>query len=110
MPRKKKSEPDALTVSQARAQLFDLIDEVTQNPEAPVVIEHRDRDERAVLVDERHYRYLVEAAHGVMVARERPFKLFGSMRLNVPEDEFDAWLDENRRTQADLATRKLGDL
>jgi hypothetical protein len=110
MPRKKKSRPDALTVSQARAQLFELIDEVTQNPEEPVVIEHRDREERAVLVDEGHYRYLVNVAQGVMVAREQPFKLFGSMQLKVPEDEFDAWLDENRRTQADLAARKLGDL
>jgi hypothetical protein len=110
MPRKKKSRADALTVSQARAQLFELIGEVTQNPEEPVVIEHRDRDERAVLVDEGHYRYLVNVAHGVMVARERPFRLFGSMQLNVPEDEFDAWLDENRRTQAGLAARKLADL
>ncbi|HEV7588937.1 MAG TPA: hypothetical protein VGO40_12545 [Longimicrobium sp.] len=110
MPRKKKPTPDALTVSQARAQLFELIDAVTQNPEEPVVIEHRDREERAVLVDEGHYRYLVNVAHGVMVAREQPFKLFGSMRLNVPEAEFDAWLDDNRRTQADLAARKLGDL
>jgi hypothetical protein len=46
----------------------------------------------------------------VSEAPERPFRLFGSMRLNVPEDEFDAWLDENRRSQAELAARKLDTL
>jgi hypothetical protein len=110
MPRKKKPKQDALTVSQARAQLFELMGEVTENPGEAIVIEHRDREERAVLVDEGHYQYLVSVGHGVMRARERPFRLFGSMQLNVPEDEFDAWLDENRKTQAELSARKLRDL
>jgi hypothetical protein len=43
-------------------------------------------------------------------APQRPFRLFGSMRLNVPEHEFDTWLDENRSAQADLLARKLQDL
>ena len=110
MPRKKKKSSDALSVSEARARLFELVDEVTSNPDDAVVIEHRDRDERAVLVNADRYNYLVQAAHGVMVARERPFRLFGSMQLNVPEDEFDTWLDENRRSQAGLASRKLDEL
>jgi hypothetical protein len=42
--------------------------------------------------------------------QQQPFRLFGSMRLNVPADEFDAWLEENRTAQADLVARKLGDL
>lgn len=38
------------------------------------------------------------------------FQLFGSVRLAVPADEFDAWLEQNRKTQADLAALKLADL
>jgi hypothetical protein len=45
-----------------------------------------------------------------VTALQRPFRLFGSMRLNVPEHEFDTWLDENRSAQADLLARKLQDL
>ena len=40
-------------------------------------------------------------------ARQLPFQLFGSMRLNVPEAEFDSWLDANRRAQAEALVRKL---
>jgi hypothetical protein len=42
--------------------------------------------------------------------KQQPFRLFGSMRLTVPAEEFDAWLDENRKTQADSSARKLRDL
>ncbi|HEX2205385.1 MAG TPA: hypothetical protein VHG91_18895 [Longimicrobium sp.] len=54
--------------------------------------------------------YAVPAGYGTMRVGERPFQLLGSMRLLVPEDEFDAWLAENRRHQAALAALKLADL
>jgi prevent-host-death family protein len=118
MPRKKpptyngKPIPSAepISISDARAKLFELVEQVTAQPDHPVTIEHRNSGERAVLVDAERYNYLVSVAHGVLKVHERPFRLYGSMRLNVPEDEFDAWLDENRRTQAELAARKLADL
>lgn len=107
MGKKKKKE---LTVSEARARLFELVEQVTGNPDEPVVIEHRNKGGRAVLVDADRYDYLASLARGVMKVHERPFQLYGSMQLGVPEDEFDAWLDENRRDAADRAARKLADL
>lgn len=56
------------------------------------------------------HAYSVPAGYGTMRAAERPFQLLGSMRLLVPEDEFDAWLDENRRHQAALSAAKLASL
>ena len=43
-------------------------------------------------------------------ARQQPFRLLGSLRLTVPEAEFDTWLCENRKAQDDLLARKLQDL
>ena len=110
MAKKKKKETDPLTVSEARAKLFELVEQVADNPDAPVRIEHRNKGQQAVLVNAERYDYLLQAGYGVMRVQERPFRLFGSMRLGVPEDEFDAWLDENRRAQAGLAARKLDEL
>ena len=110
MGRKKKAKDREITVSEARSRLFELVEKVADNPREEVVIEHRDGKGKAVLVDSHHYEYLKATAHGVMTARERPFRLYGSMRLAVPEDEFDSWLDDNRKSQAELSARKLDDL
>jgi hypothetical protein len=38
-----------------------------------------------------------------------PFRLFGSMRLTVPEHELDARLGESRKAQAEPAARRPAD-
>ena len=99
-----------LSVTEARANLFDLVEQVTAEPQEPVVIEHRNQRARAVLVDADHFEYLVASAAGLRQIRERPFRLRGSMRLTVPPEEFDAWFEENRRQAAEAAERKFDDL
>ena len=99
-----------LSVSEARANLFDLVEQVTADPREEVVIEHRSQKGRAVLVDAGHYEYLKAAAAGLRRIRERPFKLKGSMRQTVPPDEFDHWFEENRRRAAAAADAKFSDL
>lgn len=97
-----------MTVAEARAKLYDLVEYVTETPDSAVVIEHRDRRERAVLVDESHYQYLEALARETRKAAEaQPFRLAGSLR---PADGSDVDLgeviDSIGREQADLARRK----
>jgi len=99
-----------VSVSEARAKLFDLVEQVTAHPQEEVVIEHRSQKGRAVLVDAGHYEYLKAAAAGLRQLRERPFKLKGSMQLTVPPEEFDEWFEENRRRASAAADAKFGDL
>lgn len=99
-----------LSVSEARAKLFDLVEQVTADPQEEVVIEHRSQKGRAVLVDAGHYEYLKAAAAGLKQIRERPFKLKGSMQPTVPPEEFDDWFEENRRRAAAAAVAKFGEL
>lgn len=99
-----------MTVSEARSSLYELVEFVTETPDAEVVIEHRSRKGRAILVDEARYKYLETTLRELQKREGPPFRLEGSMTLNVPEDEFDAWLEENRREQARLAVEKFKDL
>jgi PHD/YefM family antitoxin component YafN of YafNO toxin-antitoxin module len=95
-----------MTVAEARAKLYDLVEYVTETPDSSVVIEHRDRKERAVLVDEGHYRYL-EAMVQEAQKDAKPFKLAGSIQSDLTADELEEWLAQNRREQAELSRRKL---
>ncbi len=95
-----------MTVSEARAKLYELVEEVTDAPDQAVVIEHRDRRSRAVLVDESHFQYL-EAIATEYRKRSTPFRLRGSLELAVSEDEFDEWMDRNRSEQSRLSREKL---
>lgn len=95
-----------MTVAEARAKLYDLVEYVTETPDSAVVIEHRDRRERAVLVDENHYKYLEAMLHEAQKGAT-PFKLAGSIRSELTADELEEWLDRNRREQAEMRRRKL---
>jgi PHD/YefM family antitoxin component YafN of YafNO toxin-antitoxin module len=98
-----------LTVSEARAKLFDLVEYVTDTPDAAVVIEHRNRKGRAVLVDESHYQYL-EAMASEIKKQAKPFRLVGSIESDLSADELEEAMEENRREQARLAEEKFRDL
>ncbi len=97
-------------ISEARARLFDLVDQVTSAEESVVLIEHRDRAERAALVSEQHLRYLYTTIAELRKQGIRPFRLAGSMRLLVSEDELESAIEQTRREQADLAASKFSDL
>jgi PHD/YefM family antitoxin component YafN of YafNO toxin-antitoxin module len=96
-----------MTVSEARARLFDLVEYVTETPDAAVVIEHRSRKGRAVLVDESHYQYL-EAMASELKKQAKPFRLAGSLRpVDGSEVDLVEIVEENRRKQAELSRKKL---
>lgn len=98
-----------VSVTEARAKLFDLVEQVTANPQSEVVIEHRSKA-KAVLVDAGHYEYLKATAAGLKQIRGKPFKLRGSIRLTGTPEEFDAWFEQHRRDVAEAAERKFDDL
>jgi PHD/YefM family antitoxin component YafN of YafNO toxin-antitoxin module len=96
-----------MTVAEARAKLYDLVEYVTETPDSSVVIEHRDRKERAVLVDEGHYKYL-EAMTQEAKKGAKPFKLAGSLRAVDGNDvDLGEVIDEIRKEQAELARKKM---
>jgi PHD/YefM family antitoxin component YafN of YafNO toxin-antitoxin module len=97
-------------ISEARARLFDLVDQVTSAGESVVLIEHRDRAERAALVSEQHLRYLYATIEELRKRGIRPFRLAGSMKLLVSEDGLEAAIERTRREQTDLARSKFDDL
>lgn len=99
-----------MSVSEARATLYELVDYVTESPEAQVVIEHRNRKGRAILVDEARYRYLETTLRELEKLYAKPFKLQGSMTSPLSDDEFDRLFEENRAEQARLAVEKFRDL
>ena len=95
-----------MTVAEARAKLYDLVEYVTETPDSAVVIEHRDRKERAILVDEGHYKYLEAMVHEAQ-KDAKPFKLAGSIQSDLTADELEDWLTQNRREQAEMARKRL---
>ena len=99
-----------MSVSEARATLYELVDYVTESPEAQVVIEHRNRKGRAILVDEARYRYLETTLSEMQKREEKPFKLQGSMTSDLSDDELEEALKQIRREQAALSAAKLADL
>lgn len=98
-----------LKISEARAKLFDLVDYVTGEDHGVVLIERRNKPERAALVSEEHLRYLYATIEGLESKQRSPFRLKGSMKLLVSPEELEAALGEGRREQAELAARKLQD-
>lgn len=88
-------------ISEVRKELFDLFEEVTGDPDRVIVIQHRNREERAVLASERHWKALSDKVQA------RPFELAKSGILHVDPDRL---LESQRRSQSDLARRKRGRL
>lgn len=100
-----------MTVAEARAKLYDLVEYVTETPDSAVVIEHRDRRERAVLVDESHYRYL-EAMTREAKKDAKPFKLAGSILTpeGVAELDVEEMIAEVRRKDEIALQKKLDEI
>lgn len=72
-----------IKISDARARLFDLVESVTGEAGGVVLLEHRDRAERAALVSERYLRYLQNTIGELRRHGSHPFRLAGSARLRA---------------------------
>ena len=94
-----------LTVTEARASLFDLFRAVTTKPGSQVVLSHRTSSEQAVLVSKEYVERLE------MLSRKEPargrFRLFGSGTLVAPPDDV---VELGRREQAALLDAKMRSL
>jgi hypothetical protein len=88
-------------ISAARAELFELFDEVTARDGAKVIIEHRTSPKRAVLVSEA---YLDQLERVRRASTGSTFTLFGSATLAVPAEKV---LESVREEQHALGEEKL---
>jgi PHD/YefM family antitoxin component YafN of YafNO toxin-antitoxin module len=96
------------SISQARARLSALVAEVLQNDEA-VSIEHRDREERALLVSEKRYRYLEETVDRMTSESGRASPVAGSVELRGSDAELERDLARIREEAAALTGEKLAE-
>lgn len=108
------SDMTAVHISTARRQLFDLFDSVVQRTRSKVVIERRNRPERAILTSEAYIRHLEEqvrdlthALSRVAEPSARPYNFLGSVKSDLPVDEL---LEKNRGEQKRLTEEKMARL
>lgn len=99
-----------LLVSEARARFSELVEEVMDQPGTAVFIGHRDRTGSAVLVDGVHYRLLLEKAKIADSPPGEPFRLAGSIKILVSDEELEQGIAMERQRQAELAAAKFDDL
>jgi PHD/YefM family antitoxin component YafN of YafNO toxin-antitoxin module len=71
----------SIKISEARARLFEIVDQVLVQRDGVVLIEHRDRSERAALISERYLRSLQSTIAELRRYGGRSFRLAGSARL-----------------------------
>lgn len=104
--------PSEYPISELRAHLPAVFDQVLDGPGQVVRVTRRGTDERAVLVSESSYEALLERIRGLqrqlrhaLQVRERraEFRLAGSAELMVAADEV---FSETRAEQAALIARK----
>ena len=96
-----------LKISEARKKLFDLVDDVIDRADEVILIEHRDRMERAALVNENYIVYLQATIDALRSERSGEFRLAGSMRLAVGEDELETAIADIRKSQNALSDNPL---
>lgn len=106
-----KSHP--LPISTARSQLFTLFDGVVAGTRNHVLIERRNRSERAVLTSERYLRHLEDQVRDLTHALGRvsetppPYNFIGSAASELPAEEI---IGRNRARQKRLTDAKMARL
>jgi PHD/YefM family antitoxin component YafN of YafNO toxin-antitoxin module len=96
------------SISDARARLPELAQLVMESPGKKVIIEHRNREERIVLIAESHVRALEEMVNKLREMNgAAPFKLVGSITSDLSEAELEAALTEMRAAEAATAAARL---
>lgn len=99
-----------LLVSEARSRFSELVEQVMEQPGTAVHIGHRGRKGSVVLVDALHYQLLVEKARVAEQTWGNHFRLEGSIEILVSDEDLEAGIAADRRTQAELAAAKFADL
>ena len=99
-----------LLASEARARFSSLLEEVSSHPGTAIFIAHRDRKSAAVLVDAAHYEVLMHKADLVDHPPGEPFKIAGSLKILVSDDELESRIAARRQRQAELAAAKRAEL
>lgn len=100
----------AVLASEARARFSSLLEEVSEHPGTAIFIAHRDRKSAAVLVDAAHYEILMRKADLVDHPPGEPFKIAGSLKILVSDDELESRIAARRKRQAELAAAKRSEL
>lgn len=97
-----------LSISEARARLSELVAQVLRD-DAEISIEHRDREERVLLVSERRYRYLEETVDRLSSESGAAQPVAGSLELRGSDSELERDLARIREEAAALAGEKLAE-
>lgn len=108
------SETATVHISAARRQLFDLFESVVQRTRSKVIIERRNRPEKAVLTSEAYLRHLEQQVRDLTHALSRisepspgPYNFLGSVKSDLPVDEI---LQQGRAEQERLTGEKMARL
>ncbi len=96
-------------ISEARRTLFDLVDEVTQESDTVIWIEHRDRAEQVALVNAR-YLHSLRTRIEELRRQTKPFQLAGSMTVRGGVEEAEAALERLRGEEAGATVARFRDL
>ena len=100
--------PKIITASKARAELFQLMDDVARPGAEAIVIRRRGQSEGVVLVREGYLKLLeMRASQADIRTAGKPFKLMGSIRVNGDVEES---LRKSREEQAQFRNAKFADL
>lgn len=84
-------------ISSARSRLFELADIVRKGDDTVVVFEQRGGLESVALVRESRLEYLESRVKELERKDQKPFKLRGSLKLAVSEEEFEEMLRDIRK-------------
>lgn len=104
----KKPADDVLPITAARAQLFDLIEEILTGQRSRVELSHRSFDEHVVMVRKGDLEALdadLAALRARIGSQPRPLRGFGALHV-----EPDQVLARSRARQAELARGKRASL
>ena len=96
-----------LSISEARARLPELAQLVMESPGKRIIIEHRDRKERVVLIAESHLIRLEAMVEHLKQQGGGSFTLAGSITSDLSDDELEAALAGLREEAAAAAAAKL---
>ena len=95
-------------ISSARSRLFELADLVrTGGDDTVVVFEQRGGLEGVALVRESRLEYLETRLKELEKKDKKPFRLRGSLKLAVSEDEFETMLQDIRKGWNRTSSLKL---
>jgi Ni,Fe-hydrogenase maturation factor len=99
-----------MNISEARAKLPELAKRVIATVGTVEYIEHRDLPEQLALTTESHIQFLETTVAELKRRTTQPFKLEGSVRSKLSDEELEASLAAARKEQADRAASRVPEI